>query len=140
MKEVFYGWVDSIKPYPAEHLGSAICFGDGTGKFSLIDLPAEMQISPIFSFQKMLNNNKNESNYIFGGNFFGVIPYEGRYDAQALGMFSVSKNKNINFLPQQNLATLQTEIRDLKWLTLGNGKQVLTVAQNNDKLLFYNPN
>jgi enediyne biosynthesis protein E4 len=135
MKEVFYGWVDTVKPYPAEHLGSVICFGDGTGKFSLNDLPAEMQISPIFSFQKV-----NDNNYIFGGNFFGVIPYEGRYDAQALGMFGVSKNNKINYLPQQNLASLQTEVRDLKWLTLSNNKRVLTVAQNNNRLLFFNPN
>jgi enediyne biosynthesis protein E4 len=130
MDEVFYGWVDSIKPYPAEHLGSVICFGDGKGKFNLQDLPAEMQISPIFAFQKV-----DENNYIFGGNFFGVIPYEGRYDAQALGMFSVAKNNDIHFLPQQNLSSLQTEIRDLKWLFLG-GNKVLAVGQNNDKLLF----
>jgi enediyne biosynthesis protein E4 len=130
LDEVFYGWVDSIKPYPAEHLGSVICFGDGKGKFNLQDLPAEMQISPIFAFQKA-----DENNYIFGGNFFGVIPYEGRYDAEALGMFSVAKNNDIHFLPQQNLSSLQTEIRDLKWLTLG-GNKVLAVGQNNDKLLF----
>src|SRR5678810_406881 len=51
MKDVFYGWVDSIKPLTAERLGSVVCYGDGKGNFRIKDLPAELQLSPIFSFE-----------------------------------------------------------------------------------------
>jgi enediyne biosynthesis protein E4 len=139
MKDVFYGWVDTVKPFTARHLGSSICYGDGAGNFTLTDLPAELQISPIFCFQKVTASN-SENSYLFGGNFFGVIPYEGRYDAQALGMFAISKNKQVSFLPQQNLSAINKEVRDIKWLQTGNKKNVLCVTQNNDKLLFFNSN
>ena len=38
MKDVFYGWIDTVKPFLAERLGSAICYGDGKGGFSITDL------------------------------------------------------------------------------------------------------
>jgi hypothetical protein len=137
MKDVFYGWIDTIKPLLAEHLGSSICFGDGKGNFDLKELPDELQISPVFSFQKIPSDSNKETRYLFGGNFFGVIPYEGRYDAQALGIFSISVNNKMNFLPQENLAKYSSEIRDLKWLKVGNQENVLSVAQNNSSLIFF---
>jgi enediyne biosynthesis protein E4 len=141
MKEVFAGCTDTVTPLTAAHLGSAVCFGNGTGQFTLTDLPADLQLSPIFSFQKIKNDSGGGNCYLSGGNFFGVLPYEGRYDAQALGMFSIFKNRQVSFLPQQAIAGLQSEVRDIKWLQTGNGKPGLVcVAQNNDKVLFYTVN
>jgi enediyne biosynthesis protein E4 len=139
MKEAFAGWTDTVKPLTAERLASAVCFGNGAGQFSVTDLPADLQLSPIFSFFK-IKTGSSENSYLSGGNFFGVLPYEGRYDAQALGMFSIFKNNGIKFLPQQNLAGLQSEVRDIKWLQTGNKQGLVCVAQNNDKVLFYTVN
>lgn len=140
MKDVFYGWIDTINPFVAERLGSSVCFGDGTGTFFLNELPAELQVSPIFCFQKISTPDTGESAYLFGGNFFGVIPYEGRYDAQALGMFRISTNNQIQFIHQQNLSGINKEVRDIKWIKTGNKKSILSVAQNNEQLLFLKPN
>ena len=140
MKDVFYGWIDTVKPFAAEQLGSSVCFGDGTGKFVLNELPAELQLSPIFCFQKMNTKASAENTYLFGGNFFGVIPYEGRYDAQALGMFRFSKNKYVQYLHQSNLSSINKEVRDIEWIRIGALGNVLSVAQNNEKLLFLKPN
>jgi enediyne biosynthesis protein E4 len=137
MKDVFYGWIDTVKPFVANHLGSSVCYGDGKGRFTLTDLPASMQISPIFSFQKMIPGRAGQNEYFFGGNFFGVLPYEGRYDAQGLGMFNISKKNTVTFLPQQNLLTVQGETRDIKWLQRKNKAPYLCVARNNRELLFY---
>ena len=87
MKDVFYGWVDSIKPLTAEKLASVVCYGDGKGGFVMKDLPAELQLAPIFAFQRGPGDI-----FISGGNFFDVIPYEGQYDAQPLALFSASKD------------------------------------------------
>ena len=34
-------------------MGSVVCYGDGRGNFSINDLPARLQLAPIFSFQKI---------------------------------------------------------------------------------------
>ncbi len=137
MKDVFYGWIDTIKPLLAERLGSAICYGDGKGNFAVKDLPADLQLAPIFSFQKIHSLGTASNVYLSGGNFFDVIPYEGRYDAQPLALFTIDHQKAVNYLPQPNLSELKDQIRDLKWLHTAKYGDVLVVARNNNGLLFY---
>lgn len=136
MKDVFYGWIDTIQPFTAERLGSVVCYGDGKGGFSINDLPPELQMAPIFSFRE-LNRSANESVYIAGGNFYDVIPYEGRYDAQPLALFAINKSGQCKPVFQSNLTSLNGQVRDIKWLNAGQDKKVLTVACNNDKLMTY---
>ncbi len=137
MKDVFYGWIDTIKPLRAERLGSAVCYGDGKGAFSVNDLPAELQLAPVFSFQKIPGTTGNENTYISGGNFFDVIPYEGRYDAQPLALFSVSKAGKFNVPRQPQLAGIKGQVRDVKWLQSGTKPAIMIVARNNDSPTFF---
>ena len=135
MKDVFYGWIDTIQPIVAEKLGSVVCYGDGKGNFSMQDLPADLQAAPVFAFQKVAGANGNKR-YLLGGNFFDVTPYEGRYDAQPLALFSTGLKNGITAIPQSNLSGLKGQVRDLQWLRTAKGK-MLVVAQNNKPLLFY---
>jgi len=139
MKDVFYGWVDTIKPLIAERLASAVCYGDGKGSFSISDLPLNQQLSPVFSFQKINKTSAGGNLYLSGGNFFGVTPYEGRYDAQALALFDAGPGNNINYIRQPFLDAVKGEVRDIKWLRMSGGS-VLIVARNNEPLLFYKMN
>jgi hypothetical protein len=135
MQDAFYGFAETVKPLQAERMASAVCYGDGKGGFTINDLPAELQLAPIFSFQK-IKTSANENMYISGGNFFDVIPYEGRYDAQPLALFSSNKQNKIHYLPQTNLSALKEQVRDIKWLRTKQGN-VLAIAANNTGLLFY---
>ncbi|MBL7697039.1 MAG: VCBS repeat-containing protein [Chitinophagaceae bacterium] len=126
MKDVFYGWVDTIKPLQAERLGSVVCYGDGRGGFVIKDLPAGLQLAPIFSFQKM---HGTDNAYISGGNFLDVIPYEGQYDAQPLAIFSAEKD-SISVYPPNKVPVIKGQVRDLKWIN----ENTLLVAANNDSL------
>jgi hypothetical protein len=139
MKDVFYGWIDTIQPVMAENLGSAICYGDGKGNFTLTNLPAELQLAPIFSFQKLAQDGARNM-WITGGNFFNVIPYEGRYDAQPLAVFSADGNKNLTYVHQENLSALPGQVRDIKWMNAGKDGRVLVVARNSEPLKFYRYN
>lgn len=135
MKDVFYGWIDSIKPYTAERLGSAICYGDGKGNFTINDLPSMQQRSPIFSFEKIKSHSNKGTTYLCGGNFFDVIPYEGRYDAQALSVFQVDNKNNIISVKQPELAAVKGQVRDVKWLQTIKNDSIVIVARNNEHLI-----
>jgi enediyne biosynthesis protein E4 len=137
MADVFYGFAETVTPLSAERLGSAVCYGDGKGGFKITDLPADLQLAPIFSFQKVAGKQGTGNTYISGGNFFDVIPYEGRYDAQPLALFSSASNNQINYIHQPSLANIKEQVRDIKWLRTARGGIVLAVARNNGGLLFY---
>ena len=140
MKDVFYGWIDTITPVIAERLGSAICYGNGKGNFEIKDLPADLQLAPIFTFQQIPGIGMDGKTYMAGGNFFDVVPYEGRYDAQPLALFTVNKNKTVQYIAQSSLAVAKGQSRDLKWIsTAANGKMLMAAA-NNQPLLFYGYN
>ena len=49
-----------------------------------------------------------------GGNFFDVIPYEGRYDAQPLALFSAKGNR-LQYIHQPELSAFKGQVRDVKW-------------------------
>jgi enediyne biosynthesis protein E4 len=129
MKDVFYGWVDTIRPQMAETLGSAVCYGDGRGNFEMKEMPADMQLAPIFSFEKI---GAGQNLYVGGGNFFDVIPYEGQYDAQAIALFSF-KQDSVYTLPPSFDGHYRGQVRDIKWMRIGKDS-VLMVAMNNDSL------
>jgi hypothetical protein len=118
----------------AETLGSCCFINDGKGNFTKKDLPDELQLAPVFSFTPEGNDNA----YLATGNFYGVIPYEGRYDALLPTSFSFDK-KTSGFQTMKNLPLMDGEVRDAKWLNYGKGDKILIIARNNKELLFYRP-
>lgn len=136
MKDAYYGFAEQVKPLLAERMGSALCLGNGKGDFSITDLPAALQLSPCFAFQK-LGTIQGENMYLGGGNFYDVIPYEGRYDAQPLALFTISKTGQIQPVMQSSLYNVKEQVRDLRWIKMSGQDSVLAVAANNSPLLFY---
>jgi enediyne biosynthesis protein E4 len=138
-KTVQYMFYDLFKDYvelKAEVLGSSCFINDGKGNFKRMDLPEELQFSPIFAFTPFNYNNSNS--YMAAGNFYGVIPYEGRYDALQPTFFSYNK-KNTSFQYNSELASISGEARDAKWINYAGGGKVLIIARNNQPLIFLKP-
>ena len=135
MKTVFFGWIDTIQPLVAVRLASAICFGNGSGGFEIRDLPADLQKAPIFCFEKIKDINGSTS-FIAGGNFYDVIPYEGRYDAQPLAIFTVNRNRNTHYVHQSNLSAFDLQVRDVTWISIQDDVSWIIVAGNNAPLKF----
>lgn len=139
-KTVQYMFYDLFKGYTelkAETLSSSCFINDGQGNFKRMDLPDELQLAPIFSFTSIPDNKA--SSYAAVGNFYGVLPYEGRYDALFPTLFSYDKKKT-SFDYTAILPDVSGEMRDAKWLTSAGGKKTLVIARNNDSLLFYKLN
>ena len=81
-----------------------------------------MQLAPVFSFLK-ISDQDGQQTFLNGGNFFDVIPYEGRYDAQPLNAFRTDKNNRVTVINQSGLLALKGQFRDLKWLRMANQKE-----------------
>ena len=138
-KTVDYMFYDLFKDYvelKAETLGSAAFINDGHGGFKKIDLPEPLQLAPVFSFQQSPGGNGSGRSFVSGGNFYDVIPYEGRYDAQPMAMFDWSKNNELSYIPQTGLSGIKGQVRDLKWIHTSAFGDLLVVARNNQSLLF----
>jgi hypothetical protein len=128
---IFYDLFKDYRELKAEVLASSCFINDGKGNFKRMDLPQELQFAPIFAFAPFGNN------YLACGNFYNVIPYEGRYDALQPSLFSYNKNQG-RFQYNSELASVTGQARDAKWINTANGK-VLIIARNNQPLIFLKP-
>ncbi|HXB92708.1 MAG TPA: VCBS repeat-containing protein [Puia sp.] len=153
-KTVQYMFYDLFKNYTqlqAGTLSSSVFFGDGKGGFRREDLAGDLQVTPIFAFQRADGSDR----FFTGGNFFGVLPYEGRYDAAALQSWDGGRpgagsgptgggggsrpgaTAESTVGANCRLMDFKGEVRDLKWLGTVKYGNVLIAARNNDSLLFY---
>lgn len=134
-KTVDYVFFDLFKGYTelqAETLSSSCFLNDGKGGFTRMDLPDGLQAAPVMCFASLQGDNNG---FLAAGNFYGVIPYEGRYDALQPTLFSYAAKNGWGFnsiLPEMN-----GEIRDAKWLRTTGGDRLLVLARNNDALQFF---
>ena len=128
---------DNYKELKAETLGSCAYINDGKGGFIQQELPDPLQLAPVFSFCDYPDGSKKT--YFAVGNFYGVMPYEGRYDALQPTIFDYNgqsgKVDHISILPG-----IHGEFRDAKWVKAARGKSFLVLAQNNGGLIFLKPN
>ncbi|MEO7766702.1 MAG: VCBS repeat-containing protein, partial [Ferruginibacter sp.] len=131
---MFYDLLKDYKELKAEILGSSCFINDGKGNFTKMELPPDLQMAPVFSFTSLPYNNSLR--WLAGGNFYGVVPYEGRYDALAPTAFSFAKNARA-FHVEQKLSSVSGEVRDQQWLNTAGGQKILIIARNNQPLLFY---
>ena len=87
----------------------------------------------------MAFTNTADGKYLAAGNFFGVIPYEGRYDALRPTGFYFDKTKN-TFVTNFSVEGIDGEVRDAKWINYAGNNKVLVLARNNQQLVFLKPN
>jgi len=138
-KSVQYLFGDLLKDcteLKAETLSSSCFINDGKGNFKRVDMPEELQLSPIFTFATF--PYVNEGAYFTAGNFYGVQPYEGRYDALNPAFFSFDK-KLQQFRTLANLPGIDGEVRDAKWINYVGGRKILIISRNNDQLILLEP-
>ncbi len=118
-----------VNPSPtelkAETLASACFINDDKGNFTKTNLPDALQLAPIFVFATIPNSNNNL--YFAGGNFYGVQPYEGRYDALQPTLFSFNQSK-ANATIESILPSINGEVRDAKWIHCANNKMILVAG------------
>jgi enediyne biosynthesis protein E4 len=75
---------------------------------------------------------------LVAGNFYGVMPYEGRYDALYPTLFNYNASAS-QFTKQAVLPGITGEVRDAKWINYAGGQKILLLARNNAEIVFLKP-
>jgi len=118
---------------------SSIIITNNKGTLTVDKLPPCLQWSPVFSFCTGDFNGDGKTDIISGGNFYGVNPYEGRYDAAAMKVL-LNAGDHFDNANKQSGISISGEVRDIKSLETLHDKQVFLLARNNDSMRIIMPN
>ncbi len=124
----------------ARMFASSIAVNSGKGRFTLQPLPNEAQVAPVYASLARDFAGDRQIDLLLGGNFHGVTPMLGRYDAsygtllRGLGGGSFSAVS----MGESRLA-IEGQIRDVKVLRHATWGELVAVARNNASLLLLRP-
>ncbi len=133
MEAIFGSSLDEMKVDKVYTLSSMLLRNNGK-QLTPEKLPDLAQWSPVFSFLPDKSPGGLSTGWLLAGNFSGVNPFEGRYDASA-GV--VLYNGDSSFRAAMAPYPLQGEVRHLAWIKRGRFPPVLIVAVNNNRLRMY---
>ena len=119
---------------------TCVFYNNGKGAFTIRPLPIRAQFSPVFSILVSDINNDGIKDLFLGGNFYGLKPEVGRYDA-SYGTTLLGNVKHwFDYLPPANSGLfINGEVRDIVPINTKNGKEII-VARNNDALQLFEKN
>jgi len=135
VEEIFGNKLDNAKNFEAREFRSMVFLNDGKGNFTEVEMPRQSQVSPLFAMTTDDINGDGKDDILAAGNFYGVLPYEGRYDAgygTVVMQEGRDKLKALNYL--QTGLILRGEVRDIQKIRTAGGKTCYLVARNNDRL------
>jgi enediyne biosynthesis protein E4 len=116
----------------ARTFASAVALADGKGAYRMAPLPPEAQLAPVYAVAADDYDGDGRVDLMLGGNFWGVTPVRGRYDA-SYGLVLRGDGQGA-FVPvdmAESGLVLRGEVRDLKAIRSANGDR-LTIAARND--------
>jgi hypothetical protein len=121
----------------AETFANAVALNRGAGVFELQPLPIEAQFAPIYASLAGDFDGDSTTDLVVAGNFYGVTPVRGRYDA-SYGL--LLKGRGTGDVAAVDMAesglAIEGQVRRMAFLTRANGERVIVVAKNNDRLQF----
>ncbi len=120
-EEVFGKKIAGARELKLVTLASVVLINKGNLKFELQQLPSSFQWMPIFAFEKLSN-----STVVAAGNFYGVLPFEGRYDNGMMPVATWKEGKLHEELP----CFTEGEVRKMVWVKVGNAASLLVVRNH----------
>lgn len=119
---------------------SCIFLNNHNGNFNKIPLPTMAQISPVFGILVTDLNGDGIEDIFLGGNFYGLKPEVGRFDASYGVTFLGNKEHGFNYVkPTESGLFIKGEVRDVKLIPTPKANYIL-IARNNDSLQIFKKN
>ena len=124
----------------AHRFASSVALNRGDGTFELQPLPTEAQFAPIYAVLPADFDGDTRTDLLVAGNFYGVTPVRGRYDASYGLMLRGDGAGNLESMDLETTAlVIQGQVRDMQLLRRADGERWIVVARNNDTLQFLGP-
>ena len=136
MEEIFGSGLDSTIQLSATTMESMILYNNRKGGYDAKPLPMNFQWAPLYAFFVDDFNRDGYADILGAGNFYGVIPYEGRYDVRTPTVaWGRGKDGYVVTMPYDPGLMINGEARDLQPI-LVKGKKCILLARNNDSPVF----
>ena len=136
--EVFTDGLKRTKELQVQTLSSLLLLNNGKGGYQKKPLPTQVQYYPVYAFITGDFNNDKRTDIFCAGNFTGVTPFEGFYDAgYGTVLTATEQDSFIAGGPLQSGITIKGEVRDIKPIRTIGGLQLYAVARNNDQIIFF---
>lgn len=141
MEEIFTaGELGKASVLTVNQTQTCIFYNNGKGNFNMKPLPIRAQFSPVFGILVTDINNDGIKDLFLGGNFYGLKPEIGRYDANYGVTLLGNKDHRFDYLPPAKSGLFITgEVRDISTIDTKKGKLII-VARNNDALQLFKRN
>ncbi|MGH2643452.1 MAG: FG-GAP and VCBS repeat-containing protein, partial [Chitinophagaceae bacterium] len=137
VEQIFGKSLQQAKVLEASTFQSMLLLNEGGGHFIKKILPFAAQVAPVYAFDTGDFNHDGKMDILVGGNFYGVIPYEGRYDANdGVVLYGDGKGNFKAAWPWQTGFYLKGQIRDIKTINTKKCPYIF-VARNNDSLQIF---
>jgi hypothetical protein len=119
----------------AYDFASAVALNNGNGTFTMKQLPVEAQFAPVYAALADDFDGDGKTDLVLGGNFYGVTPMRGRYDASyGLMLHGVGDGGFRSVDMEASNLVIEGQVRHMKLLRRANGDRLIVVARNDNTL------
>ena len=119
---------------------SSVAINNGNGTFTLWPLPVEAQLAPVYAAVADDFDGDGHTDLLLGGNFHGVPPMQGRYDASYGTLLRGLGNGHFRAMgPATTGVVIDGQVRHMRRLRSADRSQLIVVARNDDRLQFLRP-
>ncbi len=134
--EIFGEQLKGMNELTANTLSTSLLWNSGKS-YNLKKMPAQLQWFPVFTWSAADFGGDGKKDILAAGNFYGVIPFEGRYDA-GYGQVLINNEKGwLTPSPLESGLRLDGEIRSIQQLRTLNNRWLYLVARNNGTLMVF---
>jgi hypothetical protein len=117
-----------------------VALNDGNGRFTVRPLPVEAQFAPIYAALADDFDGDGRTDLLLAGNFYGVTPVRGRYDASyGLLLRGAGDGRFESVDLERSGLVLEGQVRRLRSIRAADGSRLIAVARNDSTLRILRP-